>query len=126
MAQAIVLTVFYLMAAGLSVWGIWLAIKGTWLSPELRIVNNNDGTTTDTEESFKLRRFPDLWRLWPRLPPWRRTATGAQIAIAAGVIVGALCSIGWLWWDALAAPSPQAQSPCPAAITPEPHPTPGR
>ncbi len=92
------LTVVYVVAGGLGLWGIWLSVKAVWVSVDHKIVFRGDGTAVQVAESFELGRIADLWRRWGDLPDSRRAATAAQIVIAVGVVLGAVGNIASLWW----------------------------
>ena len=102
------LTGAYVVAAGLGIWGAWLAINGIWITVKYRLVDSGDGTTAvDAEESYELPPLRDLWRwrglreFWRRRAEEsrrRRAATDAQIVIGAGVFISAVGNIAALWW----------------------------
>jgi hypothetical protein len=101
------LTAVYLIAAGLGIWGMWLAIKGIWHAEDWRLEDTGQGVAHEVNESYELPRFRDLWRrrarrdFWQRrakVSHWRRTATDAQFVIGAGVFLGAVGNIVSLWW----------------------------
>lgn len=97
-AHNVILTTVYVAAVVFGLKGAWLAIRAVWVTVELRIVNNNDGTAVVATESFETVRLHDYRRQRAKLPHWRRMATDAQLLVAAGVILGGAGSIAWLWW----------------------------
>jgi hypothetical protein len=97
-AHCTFLTAVFVAAAVLGVCGAWLAIRAVWTTVEFRLVDREDGTAVEVEESFEHVRLRDYRRQRAKLPRWRRMATDAQLLIAGGVFLGGVGSIVWLWW----------------------------
>jgi hypothetical protein len=97
-AQSVILTVVFVAAAALGVWGALLAIRAVWIAVEFRVVDHGDGTAGEVQESYEDVRLRDYRRQRAKLPPWRRMATDAQLCVAGGLFVGCVGSVVWLWW----------------------------